>query len=82
MAQKTVRPWGLMLFIAAAIFLLTANAPAQECEEWAAKVVSVQGSVQVKEAGKTEWRQVSLNDTYQFGDIIRVQERGRAAFLL
>jgi Tfp pilus assembly protein PilF len=82
MAQKTVRPWVLILFIAAVIFLSTAYAPAQECREWAAKVVSVQGSVQAKEAGMTEWRQVNLNDTYKFGDIIRVQERGRAAFLL
>jgi tetratricopeptide (TPR) repeat protein len=77
-----VRPLGIILLVAAIIFLSTAYASAQECRKWAAKVVSVQGSVQVKEAGKTEWRQVNLNDTYQFGDIIRVQERSRAAFLL
>jgi len=64
------------------IFLSAGLAPAQQCQEWAAKVVSVQGTVEVKEPGKTEWRQVNLNETYQFGDIIRVQEQSRAAFSL
>jgi tetratricopeptide (TPR) repeat protein len=80
---KTLRPWGLIVFSVAVICLSTAyDAPARECREWAAKVVSMQGSVEAKEVGKAEWRQVNPGETYQFGDIIRVQERGRAAFLL
>lgn len=81
MAKKILTSFVFLLLIAA-IILSSVHAFAQQCSEWAAKVVSVQGTVQVKEAGKTEWRQVSLNETYQFGDIIRVQEQSRAAFLL
>lgn len=51
---------------------------AKTCEQWVAKVVSVQGSVEVRRVGETQWQPVKLNDTYCPGDKIRVQERGRA----
>ena len=82
MRHNTLRLWGLVLFITAVILLLDTHSHAQECRQWAAKVISVEGSVEVKAAGQAEWTQIKLNDTYQFGDIIRVQSRGRAAFLL
>ncbi len=47
-----------------------------------AKVVSVQGSVQARRVGETEWVTVKLNDTYCPGDMIRVQDRSRAAVVL
>lgn len=52
------------------------------CKKWVAKVVSVQGSVQVRRAGETQWIPVKLGDTYCPGDMIRVRERSRAAVLL
>jgi tetratricopeptide (TPR) repeat protein len=55
---------------------------AETCEEWVAKVVSVQGNVQARRVGETQWVPVKLNDTYCPGDMIRVQERSRAAVVL
>jgi len=42
---------------------------------WVGKIVSVQGRVQVRRAGAAEWVSVRLNETYGFGDMIRVQEQ-------
>jgi tetratricopeptide (TPR) repeat protein len=55
---------------------------AGSCKQWAAKVVSVQGTVQVKEIDETQWKSVKLNDTYCPGDVIRVLERSRADIVL
>ena len=62
--------------------LFTSTVDAGTCEEWVAKVVSVQGTVQARRAGETEWAPVRLDDTYCPGDMIRVQERSRAAVIL
>jgi tetratricopeptide (TPR) repeat protein/opacity protein-like surface antigen len=48
------------------------------CEKAIARMVSVQGIVQVKRVGDTQWQQVKLNETYCPGDIIQVGERSRA----
>jgi tetratricopeptide (TPR) repeat protein len=55
---------------------------ADTCQEWAAKVVSVQGSVEAQRAGEAQWQPVRLYDTYCPGDRIRVQEHSRAALVL
>ena len=55
---------------------------AETCDEWVAKVVSVQGVVQARRAGETEWLPVNLHDTYCPGDIIRVLDLSRAAVVL
>ncbi|MEE9604824.1 MAG: FecR domain-containing protein, partial [Candidatus Scalindua sp.] len=62
--------------------LLSNTAAANTGKGWMAKVVSVQGNVQIKKKDETQWKTVRLNDTYSQGDMIRVQERSRAAFLL
>jgi len=62
-------------------YLFPGTGAAQMGEEWVGKVVSVQGTVQARRAGETEWSPVKLNDTYSFGDMIRVQERSRAAVI-
>jgi tetratricopeptide (TPR) repeat protein len=58
------------------------NGACQRCEQWAAKIVSVQGVVEARKAGKTEWVQVKLNDAYCPGDMIRVKEYSRASIFL
>ncbi|UCD79562.1 MAG: FecR domain-containing protein, partial [Desulfobacterales bacterium] len=63
-------------------FMFAGLALGQPCEQWAAKVVSVQGAVQARKAGETSWMQVQLDQTYCPGDIIRVLENSRAAFAL
>ncbi|SPD75778.1 TonB-dependent receptor [uncultured Desulfobacterium sp.] len=55
---------------------------AQNCEKWVAKIVSVQGAVEVCRADDTRWAPVKLNDTFCPGDMIRVLKMGRAAFVL
>ncbi len=55
---------------------------AETCEKWVAKVVSAQGNIQVRRAGETGWVPAALNDSFCAGDMIRVQEKGRAAVVL
>jgi tetratricopeptide (TPR) repeat protein len=64
------------------ILLYPSAAYAETCEQWVAKVVSVQGSVEVQKVGETQWQPVKLNDKYCPGDVIRVQERSRADIAL
>jgi len=60
-----------------------ATARAQErCEKWAAKMVSIQGVVQVRRAGETAWVSAKLNETYCPGDTVRTLENSRAVLLL
>ena len=59
-----------------------ASAAAAICEPWVAKLVSVQGNVQVRRAGETQWQPVRLDEIYCAGDMIRVQEHSRAAVVL
>jgi tetratricopeptide (TPR) repeat protein len=51
-------------------------------KDWIAKVVSVQGIVQILREGKSQWEPIQLNDLFYPGDTIRVQKRSRAALLL
>jgi Tfp pilus assembly protein PilF/opacity protein-like surface antigen len=54
----------------------------QSCEQWAVKVVSVQGDVHARKAGQSKWLRVKLNDTYCPGDMIRVKEYSRTLIVL
>ena len=54
----------------------------ETCDEWVAKAVSVQGSVEVRKVGEAQWQPVILNDTYCPGDVIRVGENSRAGFAM
>jgi tetratricopeptide (TPR) repeat protein len=62
-------------------FLAPGTVTADACEEWVAKVESVQGRVQVRRAGELQWTPVQRRDTFCPGDIIRVQERSRVAIV-
>jgi len=52
------------------------------CEDWIARVVSVQGSVDVRESGSQAWQPVKLQQAYCQGDVIRVNKASRAALEL
>lgn len=58
--------------------LYSSESYAETCEKPVAKVVSVQGSVEVQKVGEEQWQEVKLNDAYCPGDKIRVQEKSRA----
>jgi tetratricopeptide (TPR) repeat protein len=64
------------------IFLYPQASVAKTCEQWVAKVVSVQGTVEVQRAGESAWNPVSLNDTLCPGDTVRAQRRSRANLAL
>jgi tetratricopeptide (TPR) repeat protein len=52
------------------------------CEDWVARVVSVQGRVEARGADSPRWVPVALDDRYCLGDTIHVHGRSRAAVLL
>lgn len=77
----------LLLFLFPCFFTFTSfyeprRVFAAACEDWLAKVVSVQGSVQARRIGESRWIEAGLDDLLCPGDMIRVQENSRAALLL
>ncbi len=73
------RPFAYLL---SGVLLLPGVAAAAECEDWVATVVSVQGGIEARRAGETQWQMVAPGGRYCLGDTIRAQERSRAAILL
>jgi tetratricopeptide (TPR) repeat protein/predicted porin len=69
----------LLVFVSSVVVLMHPDVSlAGTCERTVARMVSVQGIVQVKRAGETQWQRVKLNETYCPGDVIQVGERSRA----
>ncbi len=52
------------------------------CDPWAAKVVSIQGTVEARHTTTDSWQAVKLNAVYCSGDSLRVAEQSRAAVVL
>ena len=52
---------------------------AGQCEPWVAKLVSVEGRVDVRRAESKRWVKASTEDLYCFGDRIRVAANARAS---
>ncbi len=80
-----VRKW-IFLTTAFVVFLvgfpkngLSSNIP---CDEWVAKLVSIEGSVESMRAHETEWQSAKLDDTLCPEDKVRTLENSRAAILL
>jgi tetratricopeptide (TPR) repeat protein len=53
-----------------------------EADGTIARAVSIQGSVESRRAGASQWEPVKLNDTFSAGDTIRVRQRSRADLAL
>jgi len=69
----------LIVYLSLTVILLCSRTVlAQSCETPAATVTSIQGTVEAKRVGDTQWQPVHLHDTYCLGDEIRVQDRSRA----
>lgn len=71
-----------IVVIMVTLHLCGGESDAGPCEQWVAKVVSAQGSVQIRRAGDTPWQPARLNDTLCPGDMVRVQELSRADLFL
>jgi tetratricopeptide (TPR) repeat protein len=52
------------------------------CPEEVGRLVSLQGAVEVRRVGTTDWQSAGLEDTFCFGDTIRVLKDSRAAVQL
>ena len=72
--------------LSAGLFLNVVHPPvstaAAPCDPWIARLVSVQGLVEVRRAGQTQWVPTRLNDLYCGGDQVQVGERSRADLAL
>ncbi len=55
---------------------------AEPCEPWAAKIVSIEGRVEVSRIGEPRWVPARLKQTFCPGDRVRIESRSRAAVLL
>jgi tetratricopeptide (TPR) repeat protein len=74
---------GVIVGVCLALCLsLPIGAVAETCDPWAAKVVSVQGTAEVQQAGATQWQPMKRNDIYCPGDIIRVAAESRVDVVL
>ena len=90
--RMSLRRWSergmraLRAFAIGALGLGAGNGLAQTspaaCDPPPAKAASVQGTVEARRVGDTQWRPIKLNDTFCPGDVIRVQERSRADITL
>jgi len=82
--KQSINPWFIrvVLIVVCMGFMKPDLRAADQCAEWAGKVVSIQGTVEARKAGDTLWIKVKLNDTYHPGDRVRVQENSRAAVAL
>ena len=83
MKKVSLRRFGfLAVFLTIIILGYPCESFAEQCDTPVATLVSVQGNVEVKSAGKTQWQPVALNDTFCQGDTIRVREKSRAGVTL
>lgn len=73
---------GLVLLTAAVSFAPWATAAQGRCAEWMARIVSMEGSVEVKQTGHIDWVAVKPDETFCPGDTVRVLELSRAAVVL
>lgn len=73
--------WSVVLGVCLNSALSSAIAE-EGCQEWVARVVSVEGTVHVQHKGQKEWRTVRLDDTFCPGDVLVVRPNSRAALIL
>jgi len=82
--KATGLSWGRLVVCASVVtsMLFPVASYAATCEQAIAKAMAVEGKVDVRESGSTQWTPVKLHDTFCPGDVIRVQERSRADIAL
>jgi tetratricopeptide (TPR) repeat protein len=79
---KTPSAYAGLILSALFFFLSMSAASAERCDPWAAKVVSVQGTVEAQRVPHSSWQPVHLNEILCAGDRLRVRDYSRAAVLL
>jgi tetratricopeptide (TPR) repeat protein len=65
------------------VTLWSSSAEAQACTgDWSARLVSVEGNVESRRSGRTDWSPAKLDDVLCIGDALRSGQYGRAAVQL
>ena len=62
--------------------LVSQNANADPCEQWAARAASIQGIVESRHVDAAQWRAVNVSDIICPNDMVRVKHNSRASFYL
>lgn len=81
MTRKSDIKWYSLIFLLIH-FGTISTATAEPNAFWVAKAVSVEGRVEYRTQSDEKWYPVTLNHTFQPGDMIRIRKYGRAAILL
>ena len=75
-----------LLFGLCLILLVLAATPpptaAADCQDWVARTVSVQGRVETRRAGESQWLPVKIGAAHCLGDAVRLGTLSRAAIVL
>src|SRR5918996_923532 len=79
MRRKCSSPMHLILWTSfLTVCLFFHESPAATPEQWIARAVSVQGTVESQRINEPLWQPVKLHDTFRASETIRVLERSRA----
>ncbi|MGD8252445.1 MAG: tetratricopeptide repeat protein, partial [Desulfobacterales bacterium] len=78
--MKSVR--SILAVMAMVLLSTTGGFSSERCVDWVAKLVSVQGTVEVRRSEAANWAPVQLEDTLCAGDTVRVMDHSRAALVL
>lgn len=72
-----------VLGLLALLFVIPSSpAAAADCENWVARTVSAQGTVETRRAGEPQWLPVRQGTAHCLGDAVRLGPLSRAAILL
>ena len=72
-----------LILCATWVALWSSLAEAQVCtSDWSARLISVEGNVEIRRSGRTDWSPAKLNDVLCIGDALRSGQYGRAAVQL
>ena len=74
--------WGPLFVALICLPAPPAAVAAGRCDHWLARAASIQGRVQHRRAGQTQWQTVKRNDVFCGGDAVRVRGNSRAALIL
>ena len=75
----------LLLGLCLILLVLAATPPptaAADCQDWVARTVSVQGRVETRRAGESQWLPVQIGAAHCLGDAVRLGTLSRAAIVL
>ncbi len=80
--RSAQRLWLWLSFCLLTISASSSVSATAQCDEWVARIISVQGQVEAKTAHENRWKNVEQGQRYCANDMIHVRENSRAALEL